>query len=281
MVNQNQFTMKQPELGKQISALRKARGLTQEELVSKCNINVRTIQRIESGEVTPRSYTVKIILEAMEYDLNTIQLNEREEISNTALNHNTKLLKTSFFLGIVYFGLAFIESFLDLRIWGFGFPLMTFHDVVSLYTYLGVKISVAITFSFFMIGYFKLSTLYPNATVKTSALILAGLTWMSISVDVYSFYTEDANEFVMPMQAILFGMVYVVFGIGLLKYRNVFGNLALAAGITGVVCGIFLMTVVLAIPGLIVVAAFEILLLILLYRAVEGSKPDPTPMTAV
>ena len=90
MVNQNQFTMKQPELGKQISALRKARGLTQEELVSKCNINVRTIQRIESGEVTPRSYTVKIILEAMEYDLNTIQLNEREEISNTALNHNTK-----------------------------------------------------------------------------------------------------------------------------------------------------------------------------------------------
>ena len=158
---------------------------------------------------------------------------------------------------------------------------MTFHDVVSLYTYLGVKISVAITFSFFMIGYFKLSTLYPNAIIKTSALILAGLTWMSISVDVYSFYTEDANEFVMPMQAILFGMVYVVFGIGLLKYRNVFGNLALAAGITGVVCGIFLMTVVLAIPGLIVVAGFEILLLILLYRAVEGSKPDPTPMTAV
>ena len=120
MVNQNQFTMKQPELGKQISALRKARGLTQEELVSKCNINVRTIQRIESGEVTPRSYTVKIILEAMEYDLNTIQLNEREEISNTALNHNTKLLKTSFFLGIVYFGLAFIESFFgfaDLGLW--------------------------------------------------------------------------------------------------------------------------------------------------------------------
>ena len=30
--------MKQPELGKKISELRKAKGLTQEELVEKCNI---------------------------------------------------------------------------------------------------------------------------------------------------------------------------------------------------------------------------------------------------
>ncbi|MCS5489833.1 helix-turn-helix domain-containing protein [Algoriphagus limi] len=47
--------MKQPELGKKISELRKAKGMTQEELVEKCNLNVRTIQRIEAGEVTPRS----------------------------------------------------------------------------------------------------------------------------------------------------------------------------------------------------------------------------------
>ena len=53
--------MKQPELGKKISELRKEKGLTQEELVDKCNISVRTLQRIESGEVTPRSYTLKTI----------------------------------------------------------------------------------------------------------------------------------------------------------------------------------------------------------------------------
>ncbi len=64
--------MKQPELGKKISELRKDKGLTQEELVDKCNISVRTLQRIESGEVTPRSYTVKTILAALEYDLNKI-----------------------------------------------------------------------------------------------------------------------------------------------------------------------------------------------------------------
>lgn len=58
--------MKQPDLGKKIVDLRKSKGLTQEELVEKCNINVRTLQRIESGEVTPRSYTVKTIFAALD-----------------------------------------------------------------------------------------------------------------------------------------------------------------------------------------------------------------------
>lgn len=61
--------MKQPELGKKITDLRKQKGLTQEELVELCNINVRTIQRIEAGEVTPRSYTLKTIFAALGYPI--------------------------------------------------------------------------------------------------------------------------------------------------------------------------------------------------------------------
>lgn len=59
--------MNQPDLGKKIAELRKAKGLTQDELVEKCNLNVRTLQRIESGEVTPRRYTVKAIFSALDY----------------------------------------------------------------------------------------------------------------------------------------------------------------------------------------------------------------------
>ena len=47
--------MDQPGLGILIADLRKRQGLTQEDLVERCNINVRTIQRIEAGEVNPRS----------------------------------------------------------------------------------------------------------------------------------------------------------------------------------------------------------------------------------
>jgi transcriptional regulator with XRE-family HTH domain len=59
--------MKQPDLGKTIAELRKAKGYTQDELVEKCKLNVRTLQRIESGEVSPRSYTIKLIFTALEY----------------------------------------------------------------------------------------------------------------------------------------------------------------------------------------------------------------------
>jgi N-acetylmuramoyl-L-alanine amidase len=59
--------MKQPDLGKKISELRKSKSLTQEELVAKCNLNVRTLQRIESGVVMPRNYTVRVIFAALDY----------------------------------------------------------------------------------------------------------------------------------------------------------------------------------------------------------------------
>ena len=65
--------IQQPELGKKIADLRKAKGLTQEELVEKCNLNVRTLQRIESGEATPRTYTLKLIFEALEYSFDKSQ----------------------------------------------------------------------------------------------------------------------------------------------------------------------------------------------------------------
>lgn len=61
--------MKQPHLGRKIAELRKAKGFTQEELVEKCNLSVRTLQRIESGDVSPRSYTQRLIFKALEYDI--------------------------------------------------------------------------------------------------------------------------------------------------------------------------------------------------------------------
>ncbi len=61
--------MNQPELGKKIVELRKAKGLTQEELVGICNINIRTLQRIEAGEVNPRDYTLNVIFDALDFQM--------------------------------------------------------------------------------------------------------------------------------------------------------------------------------------------------------------------
>ena len=77
--------MKQPELGKKISELRKAKGLTQEELVEKCNLSVRTLIRIENGEVMPRSFTIKTIFSALDYKFYDSQENLSNKFSKHAL----------------------------------------------------------------------------------------------------------------------------------------------------------------------------------------------------
>ena len=97
----NIFTMKQPDLGKKILELRKQKGLTQEELVELCNINVRTIQRIEAGDVTPRTYTVKTILEALGIDAGTFFediINEENKIHLSQSDKHT--LRLSWISGI-------------------------------------------------------------------------------------------------------------------------------------------------------------------------------------
>src|SRR5512139_4090384 len=60
--------MHQPDLGLKVSELRQQKGLTQEQLAEFCEISPRTIQRIESGEVDPRAYTLHCLGEALEYD---------------------------------------------------------------------------------------------------------------------------------------------------------------------------------------------------------------------
>jgi len=92
--------MKQPQLGQTILALRQEKKITQEELVERCNLNVRTLQRIEAGEVTPRDYTIKSILTALDYDFEKI---ESTLTRKTSINR----LQIGWIAGIIYFVLGF------------------------------------------------------------------------------------------------------------------------------------------------------------------------------
>ena len=60
--------MNQPDLGLKVTELRQAKGLTQEQLAEKCEVNPRTIQRIESGEVDPRAYTLQCLSATLDFD---------------------------------------------------------------------------------------------------------------------------------------------------------------------------------------------------------------------
>ena len=97
--------MKQPELGKKIADLRKAKGYTQEELVEKCNLSVRTLQRIESGEVVPRTHTIRVIFAALEYkvyDTSNMRLRLFFKAVRDLFNLKTNTMKKLSILTVIF-----------------------------------------------------------------------------------------------------------------------------------------------------------------------------------
>src|SRR5687768_11452108 len=63
-------------LHERVLAARRKKGFTQEELAELAKVTVRTIQRIESGETTPRSYTLKAIAAALDISFESLQNTE-------------------------------------------------------------------------------------------------------------------------------------------------------------------------------------------------------------
>lgn len=259
--------MKQPELGQKILELRKAKGLTQEELVELCNINVRTIQRIEAGEVTPRSYTIKSILEVLGYDFKEIQTTSGEsEATKPEMISKAAFLKTAFIIGIIYFVLAFVEGFFDYGLWEAGEAI----SQEAAPWYIAVKICMMLTFGVFAFGYFKLSQIKPNVIVKASSVLLIVGTCIGAMADIYGFNDASVWQSVQFSKSIFFGALYIVFGLGLIQYQTEFGTFALVTGILGIISGIAFLSIIFAIPGLVVFTVFEILQLVLLFKAYES-----------
>lgn len=75
------------ELYQKILAARKLKGFTQDQLADLSNVTVRTIQRIESGESTPRAYTLKAIATALDINFEELVANEK---SNNSLSNSPK-----------------------------------------------------------------------------------------------------------------------------------------------------------------------------------------------
>ena len=87
---QKETTMNQPDLGAKVTELRQQKNMTQEQLAEKCEVSTRTIQRIEGGEVDPRSYTIQCLSEALDFDFGA-DSTSRENIWLTVLHLSSML----------------------------------------------------------------------------------------------------------------------------------------------------------------------------------------------
>ena len=253
--------MEQPKLGKIILEQRKASGLTQEELVARCNINVRTIQRIEAGEVTPRGHTIRSIFAALDIDI--AQWQTKATVPK-GTKKEAKWIILAFFSGWLYFLLAFWEGFMDYQL------TISLDAAISPWKYTLVKLGILMFYSCYMLGFYQVGRLWENNWIKPAALLgIAGIV-ICISADLYLFYLDDTNAMaVMAGESIVFGSIYIVFGYGLVKYQKEFGNMALAAGIVAILSGLAFISVVFALIGLVLLAVSEVLALVVLYRAYD------------
>ncbi len=103
--------MRQPELGKKILELRNSKGLTQEELALQCEINIRTVQRIESGEVDPRAFTLGLLSKSLDFDF--LSEDKKQLLVWRLMLHLSNLIPVFVFPVIIY--VLKNEEFPDLK----------------------------------------------------------------------------------------------------------------------------------------------------------------------
>jgi len=279
--------MKQPELGRKISELRKAKGLTQEELVERCNISVRTIQRIEAGEVTPRSYTVKTIMAALECDMRLIADKKQNSIEsliswvkqallldideNKPAEFLTKQLNLAWIFGILYFILGFFEAAADY------FRSESEEMIFGVTGYVIIKLSVLITFVIFQRGFILIGGLYKNYLLKIISVIwIFGISMLLVYDVATVFYDAIEQKFVLGAAAVTFGAIGIVYGFSLARLEPAIGIIAKWAGIFEAIAGCFFITIVLFFIGHILLIPAELLEIIILFKVIEIVKLKQT-----
>ena len=269
--------MKQPELGKTIIELRKQKGLTQEELVEKCNITVRTIQRIEAGETTPRSYTIKTILNAMGFEYESVfgkkyisgKFDKVLRIYPSNLNY---VLKTALIAGIVYFIVGFAEtvfyapSLSDLS-FGANWPALSTNSYEFPISYVVTKIISIVSFSFFMRGFVLIGSYYKNYLIEIMAFLMIVMNIVFGISEIISINTDEGFfSFILVSRALTIGVIMIPFGVGVLRLKSL-GMLSSVTGVLEIVTGICFATLFLSVIGLMILLPLELLELLLLYKA--------------
>ncbi len=272
--------MKQPELGKKIAELRKTQRLTQEELVDKCNISIRTIQRIEAGEVTPRDYTIKTILSALEYDIEEIDPPAGEKSyeveawlsrlfmikARPTSAYLVRQLNLAMILAIVYFILRFVESVVD-------YSRFSEEDFIGDNAIIFVKAALLLSVVFVQRGFVIIGSIFDNYLLQiiSSVIIIAQIVVIGIDIaSVRHFYIEP--EILVFIYAITFGVTGVIFGYALIKTSSALGTTPKIAGAFEIIAACFSLTVILSFIGSIMLMPAELLEILVIYKAITAIR---------
>ncbi|QBR12777.1 helix-turn-helix domain-containing protein [Sphingobacterium sp. CZ-2] len=100
-------------LGEKISLQRKSKGFSQESLADNCGISIRTVQRIENGQTTPRPYTLKVIADFLDLPEEKLEFKTNPELPKENLS-KINLINSSALLGIL---IPFLNIIIPTILW--------------------------------------------------------------------------------------------------------------------------------------------------------------------
>lgn len=261
--------MQQPELGRRLMALRKEKNLTQEELVEKSHVSVRTIQRIEAGEVMPRMSTVRILLDALGQpgDLLSSKTTDSMSAQNEPIRHRNAMLIAAV-AGLVYLVTEIISSAMDIT-WLYSEKPWT--EWMN-YLYIGLSVLLVLSYLLFARGFIILANVFENPMLKiASYLMIVAVLGVSV-LDVSTLRIEEDFELLwIPYSAaaVIMGCISVVLGVGLIRLQDGMGELARVAGFLELAAGATLITVVLFFISYIIMIPAVLVECMLLYRGYE------------
>lgn len=162
--------MKKQTIKENLRYQRKLKGFTQDQLSEKTTVGVRTIQRIEKGEVQPHLQTVKLLAVGLDIDVNDLIVidNPNEE---TIERKWMLLLHAIPFLGLVIpFGNIIFPIFLwlqkskDNKIYEeHGRAIINFHSSINLY----LIISLLLFFPFPGMNFFLTGAIFLFGIITT------------------------------------------------------------------------------------------------------------------
>lgn len=206
--------MKQPELGIRIHEIRNQKGITQKELAESCNIDIRTLQRIEAGDVTPRNSTLGFIANALSCEMSVFN---GDHPGNGELVQSNVLL-TWLVTGVVYFISWFLFSPM--------LPANHFLQSISLYT----GFLYTLTGVLFYCGFWYLGNIHRNTLLKTASIIIMvciPLLLITLLISAEFSFMVHVNKLVV----FILGVNGVGFGLGLIRINNQLTNLYKITGI--------------------------------------------------
>jgi len=245
--------MEQPTLGLKITELRNAKGITQKELAEQCKVDIRTIQRIEAGEVVPRMYTLNLLSEVLEDDFKIAI--EETQVNNTGFP--VKALKLTFLAGVIY-SVNGVAVVLELARHSFGLLAK-----VSTFTIHSLS-AMGFFYGFYLLG--KYSRNQRLAITAMLTMILLPLTNL--------FYL--LNPFAVALVYIVLCINCIFFGISIFNQSSK-GNFKLLygiAGVTGIVQSLMFLSFNFRIQstGLIISIGCNLLLTAIVYLEYQSRK---------